>query len=150
AELGAFWGAGKPVIVYLADRKIKGAELPPQFHGDLWIEDTGQLVNTIKEMLKERAAQLTNTAIELRTRDQLPKLPEDAREATEITLVGVSLVSVVMSCQTFFENSLQRGCKLRFVLLDPNCMAVKTWDLRTRSPITKQDIERVMMNFRDL
>jgi len=148
AELGAFWGAGKRVIVYLADPEVKESELPPQLQGNLWTKDARQLVNAIKQVLNESAAQLTNVPIELRTRDQLPKLSEDAGQATEITLVGASLVSVVISCQTFFQNSLKRGCKLRFVVLDPNCAAIETWNLRTASSVVKQDIERVMINFR--
>src|SRR6266508_2538407 len=39
AELGAFWGAGKQVIIFLADPDITEAELPPQFRGNLWTRD---------------------------------------------------------------------------------------------------------------
>jgi hypothetical protein len=148
AELGAFWGAGKRVIVYLADPEVKESELPPQLQGNLWTKDARQLVNAVKHAFNESAAQLTNKTIELRTRDQLPKLSEDAAQAKAITLVGASLVSVVISCQTFFQNCLKRGCKLRFVVLDPNCTAVETWNLRTESCVVRQDIERVMINFR--
>lgn len=35
AELGAFWGAGKPVSVYLADAGVSGEELPPQLRSSL-------------------------------------------------------------------------------------------------------------------
>jgi hypothetical protein len=35
AELGAFWGAGKPVIVYLADSSLSDEELPPIVQGDV-------------------------------------------------------------------------------------------------------------------
>lgn len=50
AELGAFWGAGKKVIIYLADPEVDESELPPQFRGNLWTSDAIELVNTIKEM----------------------------------------------------------------------------------------------------
>lgn len=36
AELGAFWGMGKPVIVCIADPAIDPATLPPQFKGLTW------------------------------------------------------------------------------------------------------------------
>src|SRR5262245_48315475 len=36
AELGAFWGAGKPVIVYIADSSLADDELPPVVQGDVW------------------------------------------------------------------------------------------------------------------
>ena len=150
AELGAFWGAGKRVMVYLADPEVKEADLPPQFQGDLWTADAEQLVSAIKEVLNKSARQIANTAIELRTRDRLPNLHEQAGQASEITLIGASLVSLVISCQTFFQYSLKRGCKLRFVVLDPNCTAVEAWNLRTESGsgVVKHDIERVMINFR--
>src|SRR5215210_7213881 len=33
AELGAFWGAGKPVLIYIAEATLPEQELPKQFHG---------------------------------------------------------------------------------------------------------------------
>ncbi|MFI5954495.1 TIR domain-containing protein [Cryptosporangium sp. NPDC051539] len=35
-ELGAFWGAGRPVLVYLADSSLPETDLPPIVHGLLW------------------------------------------------------------------------------------------------------------------
>lgn len=35
AELGAFWGADKPVIIYLADHDLSDDDIPPQFKGTL-------------------------------------------------------------------------------------------------------------------
>lgn len=49
AELGAFWGAGKKVIIYLADPEVDESELPPQFRGNLWTSDARELVSTIKK-----------------------------------------------------------------------------------------------------
>ncbi|MGW6935302.1 TIR domain-containing protein [Lentzea sp. NPDC054927] len=36
AELGAFWGAGTPIIVYLADSSLPEKHLPPILQGDAW------------------------------------------------------------------------------------------------------------------
>src|SRR5262245_44323368 len=36
AELGAFWGAGKPVVIWVAEASIPEAELPRQFQGQLF------------------------------------------------------------------------------------------------------------------
>ena len=49
AELGAFWGAGIRVIVYLADPEIDESHLPPQFRGNLWTSNAAELVDSIKE-----------------------------------------------------------------------------------------------------
>ncbi|MDX8029902.1 TIR domain-containing protein [Lentzea sp. BCCO 10_0856] len=36
AELGAFWGAGTPIIVYVADSSLPEKHLPPILQGDAW------------------------------------------------------------------------------------------------------------------
>jgi len=48
AELGAFWGAGKKVIGYLADPTIGESALPPQLRGNLWTANATDLVEGIK------------------------------------------------------------------------------------------------------
>jgi len=48
AELGAFWGAGKTVIIYLADATLTEAKLPVQFRGYLTVNDTPKLIKEIK------------------------------------------------------------------------------------------------------
>ncbi len=48
AEVGAFWGAGKPVIVYLADDNLDHDQLPPQFKADLWADKTRDVVNAVE------------------------------------------------------------------------------------------------------
>lgn len=52
AELGAFWGAGKPVVVYLADGKLDEEEIPRQFQGDKWATTTRELVEAVKRHLR--------------------------------------------------------------------------------------------------
>lgn len=53
AELGAFWGAGKTVIGYIADPELKKSELPPQFKGNLWTANAGKLVKSIRSSYEE-------------------------------------------------------------------------------------------------
>ncbi len=47
AELGAFWGAEKKVIIYQAEPDIEKSEIPPQFQGDLWTSDAKKLLNAL-------------------------------------------------------------------------------------------------------
>lgn len=47
AELGAFWGAKKKVIIYQAEPDIEKSEIPPQFQGDLWTSDARKLLNAM-------------------------------------------------------------------------------------------------------
>ena len=49
AEAGAFWGAGKKVIIYLADPAMDEFVLPPQFRGNLWTANASELVVAIRE-----------------------------------------------------------------------------------------------------
>ncbi len=49
AELGAFWGSKKNVIVYLADPDLLDVDLPPQFRGNLWTSDASKLIEAIKK-----------------------------------------------------------------------------------------------------
>ena len=49
AELGAFWGAGKKVIVYLGDPEVNESAIPPQFQGNLWTANAEELVAAIRE-----------------------------------------------------------------------------------------------------
>lgn len=60
AELGAFWGAGKRVIVYLADPALDESDLPPQFRGNLWTADAAELVNGVRESDTGRVRRMAN------------------------------------------------------------------------------------------
>jgi TIR domain-containing protein/antiphage defense system Thoeris ThsA-like protein len=60
AELGAFWGAGKRVIVYMADPEIEESDLPPQFRGDLWTANAVDLVKGIKEAETGRVRKISD------------------------------------------------------------------------------------------
>ncbi len=60
AELGAFWGAGKRVITYLAEPEIAESSLPPQFHGNLWTADANELVSAIKKVEPRKVHRLAN------------------------------------------------------------------------------------------
>ena len=48
AELGAFWGASKRVVTFVADPTIKESDLPPQFQGNLWTTDAKKLLADLR------------------------------------------------------------------------------------------------------
>lgn len=56
AELGAFWGAGKPIIVYLADSELKNEELPPVVQDDVWEGKIKKIVERAGELARAAAA----------------------------------------------------------------------------------------------
>jgi CheY-like chemotaxis protein len=51
AEMGAFWGAGKPVLVYLADSSLKEQGLPDIVKGDVWEQNMWKVAARAKELL---------------------------------------------------------------------------------------------------
>ncbi len=55
AEIGAFWGAGKPVVTYLADDHLTEPDLPKQFQGDKWASSIREVVAAVKLYLGEVA-----------------------------------------------------------------------------------------------
>lgn len=50
AELGAFWGAGKQVMVFLTDPDVSEAQLPVQFHGNFWTRDARRILESIQAL----------------------------------------------------------------------------------------------------
>ena len=54
AELGAFWGADIPVIVYLADSSLPEEALPPILQGDVWDRKLSRIASRAAELVKER------------------------------------------------------------------------------------------------
>ena len=51
AELGAFWGAGKLVVLYVADPEVTEIDHPPQFQGNLWTTDARRVIETIRTVV---------------------------------------------------------------------------------------------------
>lgn len=56
AELGAFWGAGKPIIVYLAEPSLADDELPEIVRGDVWERRIARIADRAKEVVAQAAA----------------------------------------------------------------------------------------------
>ena len=50
AELGAFWGAGKHVMIFLTDPEISETQLPTQFQGNLWTRDARRILESIQAL----------------------------------------------------------------------------------------------------
>jgi CheY-like chemotaxis protein len=54
AELGAFWGADIPVVVYMADGSLPDEALPPILQGDVWDRRLSRIASRAAELVKER------------------------------------------------------------------------------------------------
>lgn len=53
AELGAFWGAGKKVIIYVADSSLDASSLPRQFHGHVYEQRISRVVDAAATILAD-------------------------------------------------------------------------------------------------
>jgi TIR domain len=51
AELGAFWGAGKPVVIYVAEASLHESEMPKQFAGHLVERRIARVVDAVQARL---------------------------------------------------------------------------------------------------
>jgi hypothetical protein len=51
-EIGAFWGAGKRIILYVANAGVEN-KLPPLFKGDFWTSDAREVIRQVREALDE-------------------------------------------------------------------------------------------------
>lgn len=56
AELGAFWGAGKPILVYLADSSLADDDLPQVVHGDVWERSIPRIASHARELVAQATA----------------------------------------------------------------------------------------------
>jgi len=50
AELGAFWGAGKDVLIFQADVDLDVRDMPPQFEGLLRSDDAGVMIGQLQRL----------------------------------------------------------------------------------------------------
>lgn len=55
AELGAFWGAGIRVLVFITDPNLSEDHIPPQFKGDLWTPDVEEILRDVKAEISAAA-----------------------------------------------------------------------------------------------
>jgi CheY-like chemotaxis protein len=59
AELGAFWGAGKPIIVYLAEASLTDDELPQIVQGDVWERRISKIADRAKEIAAQSSPEVS-------------------------------------------------------------------------------------------
>lgn len=56
AELGAFWGLKKPVVVFLADPNVTEDLLPMQFKGDIYTPHQSKVIQSVRSYLAQSIA----------------------------------------------------------------------------------------------
>lgn len=84
------------------------------------------------------------------SRSALPSLEERGKDSKEITIVGTTLYSALIPNLDFFEKKMKQGCKLRFLLLDPESSAIETLSLISKVPNQKANIEQSLQALSEL
>ncbi len=85
----------------------------------------------------------------LRKRQQLPDLEKDCRTASELLIASVSSITLLHSKQTFFLEKLREGCKVRFLMVNPESDALLIWDQLIDMNVTCTDIKSSLEYLRD-
>jgi hypothetical protein len=91
AELGAFWGAGKTVIMFMVDPDLTDTSLPPQFKGSLKANTAKDLIRSIQDHRQLKAQNPANLPPRfVRTRLMQQGYPHFSLTITDSTALMVS------------------------------------------------------------
>ena len=101
AQLGAFWGAGKPVIVLITDTTVDVAQLPPPLQGDLTTTNFDKVIKDALKIIGEAA----------RRRDE-----EKTRRTRKVSEMSVAvLYDALASLRSTAMDSLPVGEAMRLM-----------------------------------
>jgi hypothetical protein len=126
AELGAFWGAGKRVYLFMADPDLAESTLPPQFKGTLRVDNASALIEAIKKSEDAYATQgLENPTFFASASDYGKEKDWDALllgTNNHFDLLGLTL-NYWLTTNKFREKILEKargGCEIRLLLMHEN------------------------------
>lgn len=125
AELGAFWGAGKRVLLFMADPDLNETSLPPQFSGILRADSGLALIDAIQSAIAEGptpkllvgSTNYYSTCAEVGGEREWVDFLQ--RADAQFDALGVA-IGAWRRAPGFRDASLakaQSGCKLRFLFM---------------------------------
>ncbi|MEW8693081.1 MAG: toll/interleukin-1 receptor domain-containing protein [Candidatus Thiodiazotropha endolucinida] len=125
AELGAFWGAGKKVMLFLSDPDLADSVLPPQFKDDLKANTAQELIEAVKQESKnfklraklDKPYEFFVTSGNYGKEKDWLSLLEDTQNNFDV--LGVA-IGAWRKTNGFTEKVLQKAkdnCKIRFLLM---------------------------------
>jgi hypothetical protein len=120
AELGAFWGTGKDVVIYVADSSLKDTQMPKQFTGHLLERNMHRAVHAARVRLAASPVErnMPENVGDLSVAELRTLIIESAQAATERHRTAELIFSAVGffdvdSSATFEDRARRAGRRLR-------------------------------------
>ena len=153
AEVGAFWGSRKRVIVLLADPDLTDSSLPPQFKGNLLARNAQKLIaETRNEIEIHKRVDADNFAVfgtsdEFRDSEWL-KLLKDTKNCLDI--MGVALMGwrKTSNFRDIVMQKAEEGCKVRILMMHLDNGALQF--LASNLPMLKTNISENHRNWPEM
>ncbi len=127
AELGAFWGTGKPVVIFVIDPDLTDESLPPQFKGNLTAWTLEALFNSIENLRLAGAGhqpQYFESSSDFGTDNDWGRILKGTTQSFDI--MGITL-SGWRNTNRFAElvtEQVAKQCSIRILLMHPDNPAI--------------------------
>jgi TIR domain len=135
AELGAFWGSGKRVILLLADPDLTDSVLPPQFKGNLQARNAHELIKEIKSaddeqivtsgILGKNQYDFFATSGDYGTWSDWIKLVHETSASFDIMGVVLGDWRKTKDFKNIIRQKADKGCKARILILHEDNFVLK-------------------------
>jgi len=127
AEVGAFWGSGKKVLLFMADPDLTDAMLPPQFKGNLMVSDAATLFAAAREEMARQATlairpereTFFETSGDYGIEKDWIQLLQETKLSFDVVGLSLSSWRRINGFTKLVKEFANAGCKFRFLLLDP-------------------------------
>jgi hypothetical protein len=126
AELGAFWGSGKKVLMFMADPDLSEASLPPQFNGTLRADTAPKLIDSVRRATTEYASKARRTenvfyptSGEYGNEKEWALLLDDTEQRFDVCGVALGVWRKTNSFRSRVIAKASEGCQVRFLLMHP-------------------------------
>ena len=109
-------------------------------------QESDELAGRVATELQSDLAKFSQQAMAnfLRDRSEILPLKEFGQTASELIAIGISHIGLLQTQLGFFEQKLREGCRLRFVLLDPDSSSLQSWNLIATVSTTQSDIQTAL------
>jgi hypothetical protein len=126
AELGAFWGSGKKVLMFMADPDLAEASLPPQFKGTLRADTAIKLIDAIRRTTGEYANKARRaesiffaTSGEYGSEKEWALLLDETEQRFDVCGVALGVWRKTNAFRARVLAKASKGCRVRFLFMHP-------------------------------